>query len=540
MMDASSNSYSSFPNGNDKSTDSTVVHDLESQVPVAAAPANEPGIHETESLQEEQHPGVKSADSTSHDLVDHPEKIQFCNTNIKNKRTFAAILLLAAILFVVLLLVFLLRKNRQVDQEYIMAMLPDYTIVALNNTQSAQSEAMRWLLADPHLNEYPDQRLLQRLTMAIFYHALGGNYLWTRKDGWLNYTHHECDWITFSSLVVDATSNNTANHEDPLLLEALGGRGTSIKPCPLIHDKSSGVYSLGPFERLELNGNHLAGSLPAEVAFLTSLKTLILDENYITGSLPSQLGLLSNLEILSLRQNQLTGPLPLMARPNHLRTLLLSDNEFTGNLYPALDNQTHLEHVVLDRNQLGNQTLPSEFSSLLQLQWLSLASNRFHGPLPEEWGTLSNLKRLDLSQNLHLNGTLPIGWESLRSIKQMNLGENSLIGPIPHQWGYGMTRMESLQLSNNRLHGHVPGALEEWTFLRELVADQNMLSGPLPSLIGYWTDLQLLQLQSNSLTGSLPTEIGRLLQEYRFQSVDWICVAFRCPVFISLPALFMM
>ena len=62
--------------------------------------------------------------------------------------------------------------------------------------------------------------------------------------------------------------------------------------------------------RLDLYSNKLTGSIPSEIAALTSLTALYLFDNDLTGPIPSEIGALTSLQGLSLYNNDFTGPIP--------------------------------------------------------------------------------------------------------------------------------------------------------------------------------------------------------------------------------------
>ena len=65
----------------------------------------------------------------------------------------------------------------------------------------------------------------------------------------------------------------------------------------VITDQSSTNYVV---LSLELRYNHLSGSIPSEIATLTSLAVLNLPENdHLTGSIPSEIAALTSLTVLS-------------------------------------------------------------------------------------------------------------------------------------------------------------------------------------------------------------------------------------------------
>ena len=76
----------------------------------------------------------------------------------------------------------------------------------------------------------------------------------------------------------------------------------------------------------------LSGQVPAELAGLTGLDTLVLDSPYLTGDIPSALGQLVNLKELRLG-NGLTGPIPSeLGELDKLRFVDIRDTRFSGCL----------------------------------------------------------------------------------------------------------------------------------------------------------------------------------------------------------------
>ena len=71
-----------------------------------------------------------------------------------------------------------------------------------------------------------------------------------------------------------------------------------------------------------------------------------------------------------------------------------------------------------------------------------------------------------------------------------------------------LTKLESLNLSNNNLIDALPGEIGRLRELRTLDASKNGMTG-IPSEIGKLVNLEVLNLSENKLTG-LPLELGEL------------------------------
>ena len=135
--------------------------------------------------------------------------------------------------------------------------------------------------------------------------------------------------------------------------------------------------------RLDLPGNRLTGSIPAELASLVMLSHLNLDSNQLSGPIPPELGGLRLLKTLQLANNQLTGPIP-----------------------PELGNLAYLHHLSLNANRLTGH-IPPELGSISYLRGLYLQSNQLTGAVPAELGDgLYRLDDMNVSHNL-LTGCIP-------------------------------------------------------------------------------------------------------------------------------------
>ena len=156
--------------------------------------------------------------------------------------------------------------------------------------------------------------------------------------------------------------------------------------------------------------------------------TVDLSGNQLTGSIPAQLGNLSNLERLSLTGNQLSATPAQLGNLSNLKSLDLSDNQLTGSIPAQLGNLSNLERLDLSFNQLS--AIPKELGNLSNLRSLSVSSNQLSGSIPTQLGNLSNLESLSLTGN-QLSGAIPAQLGNLSNLESLYLSFNQLSGCIP-------------------------------------------------------------------------------------------------------------
>ncbi|WIA09438.1 hypothetical protein OEZ85_008842 [Tetradesmus obliquus] len=135
----------------------------------------------------------------------------------------------------------------------------------------------------------------------------------------------------------------------------------------------------------------------------------------IAGTLSDAVDLsaLQELQSIWLQGNQLAGTLPAswFTLPS-LRELLLYDNAIQGSLpAEALAATTGLRRLNLNGNRLSG-SLPNAVSALSSLEALHLASNSFEGTVPAAFADLSKLKTLALYNNPKLSGCIPAALQS--------------------------------------------------------------------------------------------------------------------------------
>ena len=258
---------------------------------------------------------------------------------------------------------------------------------------------------------------------------------------------------------------------------------------------------------LRLPSNNLNGSIPPELASLSSLQELSLSNNGLSGRIPPQLGDLSSLVELFLHSNQLSGPVPPeLGRLSSLEQLLLSNNELSGRIPPELGNLSSLQRLGLSSNELIGP-IPTELTGL-PLVDLYLSGNELTGLIPRELASMASLKQLYLSFN-ELGGPVPAELGQLSSLERLYLNSNNLSGPIPAELG-NLTSLERFSLSRNDLVGPIPPEFANLSSLQFLWLYSNQLDGPILPEFGDLPGLELLRIEANRLQGPVPPELGQL------------------------------
>jgi len=191
---------------------------------------------------------------------------------------------------------------------YVQSFLPQSTLDALQLPESSQAKALKWLQDDPQVLLYPEERIKQRFALATFYFATNGRR-WVNHKDWLSYELHECQWAVmtgYSGLLALPIFESELPPCDEAFYEGLADTNSDEEPGLYRHVNST----TEAFKRLWMKQNNLAGSLPEELFWLSSLQSLNVMDNYnLTGTIPTSFGSLSDLEDLTLTEADFTGKL---------------------------------------------------------------------------------------------------------------------------------------------------------------------------------------------------------------------------------------
>ena len=156
---------------------------------------------------------------------------------------------------------------------------------------------------------------------------------------------------------------------------------------------------------LNLARQALRGTLPTELASLSSLTTIDLNENpSLSGTLPSQLfSAASKLTHFYAFGAALSGTLPpsigasAYGGASVLQELELSECKVSGTLPTSLGAAPSLRYAFLEANRISG-TLPSALANLRRLRELELSKNRLSGSVPLRVKQM-HLEHFDVAQN---------------------------------------------------------------------------------------------------------------------------------------------
>uniref|UniRef100_A0A7N2KLX1 Leucine-rich repeat-containing N-terminal plant-type domain-containing protein n=1 Tax=Quercus lobata TaxID=97700 RepID=A0A7N2KLX1_QUELO len=329
---------------------------------------------------------------------------------------------------------------------------------------------------------------------------------------------------------------------------------TSLNFLSLDHTNFSGelpdtIGSLKSLEYLYLSACNFIGAIPTSIGNLTQIINLDLSYNiivsavcyrcqYLTCQISPVYSLstinllvpfliaLTSLVMLSLDHNQFIGEIGEFKYDNSLDSLDLSYNMLQGSIPSSISRLVNLTYLSLSSNNLQG-SIPSSISRLVNLASLSLSSNNLSIMLNLElFSNLNNLIFFNFSYNnllVSINNNLTFTLPNLEELylSSCNISEFPIILRIA-------TNLQSLDLSNNKIHGQTPkwlGAVGRnslifldlshnfltsidkipWKNLQIVDIRNNLLQGPFPTLNAL--NLYYLFASHNNLTGEIPSLI---------------------------------
>jgi len=158
----------------------------------------------------------------------------------------------------------------------------------------------------------------------------------------------------------------------------------------------------------------VSGTVPSEIALLTSLQGLSFYDSTLLGTLPQEFFSLTDLTYLNLSKScdeynsvAISSMIGLLRGLSHL---YWNESSLIGTLPTELGLLTGLTVLSLDKNSLTGP-IPSELGHLTVLTKLNLHMNLWTGTLPSELGQMSSLSYLSATAGAaggdSTSGTLP-------------------------------------------------------------------------------------------------------------------------------------
>uniref|UniRef100_A0ACD5TBG6 Uncharacterized protein n=1 Tax=Avena sativa TaxID=4498 RepID=A0ACD5TBG6_AVESA len=331
------------------------------------------------------------------------------------------------------------------------------------------------------------------------------------------------------------------------------GSGNGIAQV-LAGNISSSLLGLQHMRYLDLSRNRFDKiEVPEFMGSFHKLRYLDLSFSWFIGRIPPQLGNLSNLRYLNLEASY-QGPgyfLPYSTDINWLSRLTsLEHLDMTGinlstiahwlpvvNMLPTLkvlrlsacqlrsspdslplSNLTSLETLDLMGNDFHKRSTPNWFWDLTSLKHLDISFTGLYGPFPDEIGNITSIVELELSRN-NLVGMIPSNMKNLCNLEKLGYYRNNINGSITELFhrlpSCSVNKLQLLNLPDCNLTGSLPTTLvEPLSNLTWLDLSDNKLTGHVPFWIGELTKLRTLYLNSNSMDG--------VMHEGHFSGLDML------------------
>ncbi|KAG5141269.1 hypothetical protein JHK84_035037 [Glycine max] len=311
------------------------------------------------------------------------------------------------------------------------------------------------------------------------------------------------------------TLDLSVNHFDGGL-EGLDNCATSLQRLHLDSNAFAGslpdsLYSMSALEELTVCANNLSGQLTKHLSKLSNLKTLVVSGNRFSGEFPNVFGNLLQLEELQAHANSFSGPLPsTLALCSKLRVLDLRNNSLSGPIGLNFTGLSNLQTLDLATNHFIGP-LPTSLSYCRELKVLSLARNGLTGSVPENYANLTSLLFVSFSNNSieNLSGAVSV-LQQCKNLTTLILSKNFHGEEISESVTVGFESLMILALGNCGLKGHIPSWLFNCRKLAVLDLSWNHLNGSVPSWIGQMDSLFYLDFSNNSLTGEIPIGLTEL------------------------------
>ncbi|KAI9088427.1 hypothetical protein K1719_029876 [Acacia pycnantha] len=181
----------------------------------------------------------------------------------------------------------------------------------------------------------------------------------------------------------------------------------------------------------------------------------------------------------------------------------LSDGSIAGELFKNFSQLAELTHLDLSTNTITGE-IPTDLSRCSNLVYLNLSHNLLEGEI--DLTGLTRLETLDLSQNrLHgdIGSNFPATCDNLVTL---NVSGNNFTGSIDHCFDQ-CSKLQYLDLSTNELSG---GIWMGFARLKEFSVSENYITGPLiEHAFPENCNLEVLDVSYNGFTGIAQKNVSK-------------------------------
>ncbi|XP_052176143.1 receptor-like protein 56 [Diospyros lotus] len=280
---------------------------------------------------------------------------------------------------------------------------------------------------------------------------------------------------------------------------------------------------------LNLSHNHLEGEFPIEFCQFDGLTQLDLSNNNFTGTISSCFNV-EHLEKIQLSNNKLNGPFPeVFHRLMNIRMIDLSNNHFNGRIPNWIDSISWLSFLILKNNHFDSN-IPDQICHLSKLTLIDLSSNKLSGSIPRCLNNitfeLEDIRGMYSSQIVaakpmlnddqkischhnywafHDRDTLGLRRELF--LVQLEFTTKGMTLPYT---GKPLLFFSAIDLSNNKLAGHIPPEIGNLSKIKALNLSHNNLTGGIPTTFSKLQNIESLDLSHNNLNGNIPSQLTEL------------------------------
>ncbi|XP_010462186.2 PREDICTED: receptor-like protein 12 [Camelina sativa] len=261
---------------------------------------------------------------------------------------------------------------------------------------------------------------------------------------------------------------------------------------------------------LDLGGNNFVGEIPSSIGNLKQLTVFDVSSNKLNGNLPISILNFTQLRRLWLSPNQFTGFLPPnISQFSKLESFLGGDDSFTGAILSSLLKIPSLTRIYLSYNKFSDLTGIGNISllpNLLRLGISSIESKNYKviGPGVDlnVFSPLKKLHSLSLSRIPLSTTNITSDSDFLPNLAYLDLRGCNII-EFPEFIRNGR-KLQTLDLSNNKIKGQVPDWLWRLPKLFQLNLSNNSLSGfNGSSQVSLESQISTVYLSSNAFQGPL-------------------------------------